>query len=643
MKRNVLIFLGLLLGLGHVYAANNKDLLKKAVTKDALRSLLIQQQEWVPYPDYTDRAAWDQFTGAFKADLIAKGENYLDYAWQVVELSDFLEYERSGNRNIMQEPFGANNSAMSALVLAELAEGKGRFLDQIMNGTWLACEMTTWVLSAHLPAYQTNKRSVPDPNEFTIDLTAGDLGSFYSWVYYFFKDEFDKVSPIIGTRLRRNLQERIMDVYMNRSDFWWQAFNLKPGGLVNNWNPWCNSNVLLTFLLLENDLEKLVDGVYRTLVSADEFINYTHEDGACEEGPSYWGHAAGKMYDYLDILHLATGGKVSIFDAPIIKNMGEYIARSYVGDGWVVNFADASARGGGEPSVIYRYGTSVDSELMQQFAAYLLKRNDGEHHIPGGRDLFRALEAIRMADGLDTTQPALPQFEHTWYPETEFCYMKNEAGFFFAAKGGYNSESHNHNDVGSFSLYYQNIPFFIDIGVGTYTRQTFSSERYDIWTMQSNYHNLPLINGVPQQDGREFRSDDVVFNPDQDLFSLDIAGAYPETAGVKEWVRTFRLKEDALLIEEDFKLSETEAANTLNFLTWSEPKITSEGNVRLERDGKTLELSYSSRHFTPKVEAIDVGDVRLTRVWGDTVYRLSLMARDVKKNGKYQLEIRPVN
>lgn len=31
----------------------------------------------------------------------------------------------------------------------------------------------------------------------------------------------------------------------------------------------------------------------------------------------------------------------------MIKNMGEYISRSYIGNGWVVNFADASARGEG--------------------------------------------------------------------------------------------------------------------------------------------------------------------------------------------------------------------------------------------------------------------------------------------------------
>ena len=56
----------------------------------------------------------------------------------------------------------------------------------------------------------------------------------------------------------------------------------------------------------------------------------------------------------------------------------------------------------------------------------------------------------------------------TWYPETEFCHMKNKSGMFVAAKGGFNNESHNHNDAGTFSLYVNTIPVLIDAGVGTY-------------------------------------------------------------------------------------------------------------------------------------------------------------------------------
>jgi hypothetical protein len=39
----------------------------------------------------------------------------------------------------------------------------------------------------------------------------------------------------------------------------------------------------------------------------------------------------------------------------------------------------------------------------------------------------------------------------------------------------------------------------------TYTRKTFSSQRYEIWTMQSGYHQLPKINGVDQMQGRQYK------------------------------------------------------------------------------------------------------------------------------------------
>ena len=64
---------------------------------------------------------------------------------------------------------------------------------------------------------------------------------------------------------------------------------------------------------------------------------------------------------------LGTSKKVDIFHHPIIRNMGEYIVRSYAGKGWVVNFADASARGEAKPSLLYAYGKGVDSKLMKEF------------------------------------------------------------------------------------------------------------------------------------------------------------------------------------------------------------------------------------------------------------------------------------
>jgi hypothetical protein len=424
---------------------------------------------------------------------------------------------------------------------------------------------------------------------------------------------------------------------MKRSDFWWQAFEATPTTLVNNWNPWCNFNVLTCFLLLEDDPQKLSEGVYRTMVSVDKFINYTKEDGACEEGPSYWGHAAGKLYDYLQLLSTATSGKISLFDKPVIRNMGEYIVNSYVGNGWVVNFADASAKGGGDKGVIFRYGKATGSLKMQQFAAYLYEYEQKRPYFNSGKDLYRTLENLRFHKDLIKTKPAISNTSSTWYPQTEFCYMGNQSGFFLAAKGGYNNESHNHNDVGTFSLYLNNTPMIIDAGVGTYTRQTFSSDRYKIWTMQSDYHNLPKINGYSQSFGGEFRSKNASFDPKKSIFSLDISGAYPTESGIQRWIRSYSLKTNELIIEDDFKLKEAKAPNQLNFLTWSKPEIESPGMVILIKDGITLKIKYDVSQFNPLVETITIKDSKLSHVWGDQVYRLSLDAKKKQLSAKYKL------
>lgn len=623
----ILLFTGIFLSEAHEY----RNILQQKVNAVDLKNVLVLNQKWIKYPKYTDREGWDRLSGDFKNEIIQNGEKALGYEWKVIKATDYLEFARSGSRQTMEDPFGENNTALTSLVLAELAEGKGRFIDQIINGVWYTCEMTSWALSAvvGLPSYQ-------DP---VIDLTTGDLGSFLAWTYYFLKDELNSVNPLVSGRLLENIRRRVLDPYLDRSDFWWQGFNATPATMVNNWNPWCNFNVLSCFLLIENDPVKLAEAVYRTMISVDKYLNYVKEDGACEEGPSYWGLAAGKLYDYLQLLNTATAGQVSVFDMPLIRNMGEYIVNSYIGNGWVVNFADASARGGGDKGLIFRYGEAVHSSEMQQFAAWL-NRQDKKSDYDAGRDMYRTLENLDCHEDLANTQAALPQINSVWYPQTQFCYMHDQSGFFFAAKGGHNNESHNHNDVGSFILYFDQIPVIIDAGVGIYTRQTFSSERYSIWTMQSNYHNLPMINGVVQAPGAQYKAEEASFDVKRSRFSLSLAKAYPEEAAVDKWERSYHLgSKDGLTIQDDFRLRETKKPNQLNFLTWAKPDTSVPGVVILEKEGAILKMTYHADQFIPDVKVIPLTDMRLSNVWGEQIYRLSLNARKMQLQGKYVFTI----
>ena len=612
-----------------------RNLIQNRVTPESVKASLVMDRAWVPYPAYSDRAGWDKMMGPYKADIIKNGEKYLDYEWKVVKAMDYLEYERSGNRRIMEDPLGANNNAIAALFAAELAEGQGRFVPQIINGVFHTCEMTSWSLSAHLASLSYSHRSVPEKGDNTLELTQGGMSQMFSWIYYYLKDEMDKYQPEFSRRLKDEIVYRELDSYLERTDLWWMGIDNKDG-MLNNWDPWCSSNALISFMLMEDDPDRLTKAVMKSIHSVDEYLNRNTADGGIEEGPSYWGHAPGKLYDYLNALYMITGGKVSIFDEKQVKDMGEYIVRSYVGDGWVVNFADASARGGADAlDLIYRYGKAVDSDLMKGYAEDRVK--DHPFRPSPSIDMSRYFESLRYADEFLSATDAYEASPYTWYPQTQFHYMNNSEGVFVATRGGNNGESHNHNDIGSFILYYDNLPVMIDVGVGTYTRQTFSSERYSIWTMQSGFHSVPAINGVDQKDGGKYRAADCKSTPTS--FSADIAGAYPEDAKVQKWVRSYKLEGKAVKVTDVFSLKEAVKPNVVHFMTWGSVDASVPGIITVDVKDRKMELKYDSRTFDATVETIAITDRNISRVWGSEIYRIVLTAKKTPKSGTYSYTI----
>lgn len=633
MKKILLIFAAVACCF-NAQAYTNRNLITSKATREEIKEMLVTDQQWVTLPAYSDRAGWDALLGDMKDFYIKRGERALRHNWPRVKATDYLEYERSGNRRVMEDPIGANNNAVADLLLAELAEGKGRFIDQLINGVYAAAEMTSWALSAH-NVVQPSHRSIQAYDFPVLDLVSCDMGNLYSWVYYFMHQEFDKIDPEISRRLRHEIKTRVLDPYLTVDTWWWDGSRkYNEGRMLNNWTPWCLSNILLTSMLMEEDPERYAETAYLTMEGVDKFLNYIKGDGACEEGPSYWEHAAGKTLDYIDMLKMATGGKIDMSDSQLIRDMGEYIARSYVGDGWVVNFADASARGGADPYLAYRYGKAMDSDILRSFASLM---NNGKKP-ENGRDMFRTLQSLSIAGELNSESKEIPRQAVTWYPETEFCYLTTPEGIFFASKGGYNDESHNHNDVGSFSLWADNFPIIIDAGVGTYTRQTFSSERYNIWSMQSGWHNLPVINGVEQRNGRRFKASDA--KASKGHFEVNIANAYPPEAKVREWKRNYDLKKRELKITDNFTLEEAIAPNVINFLTWGDIDISIPGKIIISVKGHEAQLSYDPAEFVATVTEQPLPDSRLSNVWGSKISRISLTAKKTTTKGSYKYSVK---
>jgi hypothetical protein len=626
-----------------VIAQEKRDLLTNNCNKTSLKEHLLPGLEWAGLPAYTNRQKWDNLSPVYKAALIKSGENALSYKWQLIPATEYLAYVRTGNRTGMQQIYTANTSNLKRLVLAELAEGKGRFTDQIINGVWAMCEMTTWSLSAHLSA-QKKGLGIPDITDPIIDLEVGNTAALLAWIHYFFHDTFDKVNSLVAARIRYEIDRQVLTPYYQRDDFWWMAF--KKDDFVNNWNVWINYNVLNCILLMETDPEKRAAGVYKTMQSVDKFINYYKADGGCEEGPAYWESAGGMLYEYLALLSEATNGKVNQFDNELVKNIGRYIYRAYINDRYYINFADAAAKLNQPPGLIYCFGKAIGDEAMKGFGSFLAHKQRWDTHVP--QETLQATVAnLWLAKAILDYPQAEPLLGDFWLPGTQILAARDKAGttqgFYFAAKGGHNNESHNHNDVGSFMLYYNGKPVLIDIGSEVYTRQTFGPERYTIWTMRSVYHNLPLINGVEQHAGQQFAARQPVFKatPGTVSFTLDIAKAYPDTAGVNKWNRSYLLKRGtAFTITDDYHLTRNNGNTAIHFMSSIKPTIVKPGVLRLGDDEMALDMLYAG-NIPPVIEDIPVKDERLLQSWPPHVYRIIFKLPAGSLTGKNNFKIIP--
>ena len=108
-------------------------------------------------------------------------------------------------------------------------------------------------------------------------------------------------------------------------------------------------------------------------------------------------------------------------------------------------------------------------------------------------------------------------------------------------------------------VFYDGLPVLIDVGSGTYTRRTFSGERYSIWFNRSDYHNLPTVNGQTQTAGRAYQATKVAYetNRKSSSMTLDISESYPESAGLVSWQRDLALNRGKrVTIKDTYKLSE---------------------------------------------------------------------------------------
>lgn len=638
-----------------------------AYSVQGLRQILLPPDQWHPYPRYDDPGGFGAVPDYAKQAIVREAETYRGTRWAPLPASRFLEFSLSGNRANYEMLSFARRRQLAVLVLAEAFERKGRFLDDIINGIWAISEETFWGVPAHL-FLQKRGPGLADVQDPAVDLFAAETAQELAWTYYLLKPALDKVSPLVAERIVYEEKRRILEPYLRHDDWGYQGFiwakDPAHRGRVNNWNPWINANVLVTAALTARDPALRARVIHKTMESLDNFMIPYPLDGGSDEGPEYWEKAAGSVLDYLETLKGVTAGRIDVVSRPILRKMGEYIYKTHINGSYYFNYGDCDARLYPDPALLYRFGRDTRDTLLMHFGAAQAVRQDLKSQPltqPFGI-LNRGLAQLMLLAALSKAAPVPPLERDVWFDKLQIMAARSRGGssegFYLGVKGGTNGESHNHNDVGSFIVYVDGKPALVDAGAQTYTRETFSKARYELWNNQSSYHNLPDINGYPEQAGSAYRATgvDYTMNDRSATLTMNIAQAYPKQAGVASWVRTVSLQRDAgITLKEDYRLAESLAPVVEHFLTPLACDISQKGVVLFKAaEGQgVMRLHYDTRRFTAAVDTIGINDGRprttaaiqnsrtgrMYAMWGEHLYRLRLSARDQALRGRFVFTI----
>jgi hypothetical protein len=617
-----------------------------------LSESLLPPGAWHPYSKAGGQG-WTSIPQNVRDAILSNADEVNSSPWPAMLATDELEFKRNGNRSRFEAISFGRRNRLGDLVLAECIANHGKYLDQIANGIWLICEESFWGVPAHLGAQKAGV-GLADEAEPILELFGAETAATLAWVVYLLEPQLNTVSPRLVERIHMETKRRILAPYFTRSDFGWMGLS-PSSGHINNWNPWINSNILTANLLLEKDPQRRQAVIQKICTSVDRFLSDYSPDAACEEGPGYWGRSAASFFDCAATLVSAYNGKGdTILKHPFTRAMGHYICNVHIASNYYVNYGDAHPHDVPSPDLTYRFGRATRDDMLAQFGAFDAKRygtaqsgatlNAAIISDRGGvASLSRILARVMAASEIATApaHEALPR--DAWYPHLGLMTARQHTGsadgFYLAAQAASNGRSHSHNDSGSFIVFHNGEPIFIDVGPEAYTATTFSKDRYTLWTMQSAFHNLPTIGGIMQHDGTQYRASDLHYESSDTQATLraDLATAYPAEAGVHRWTRTITLDRTNSIVKlsEDFTLTKP-ADVSLSLMTAAEPTL----RPAAVTIGRTL-LVFDPHQLKPTVEKIVLIDDNLKHSWGPAVYRLQLHSVAPTIGSTWNLELYP--
>lgn len=597
--------------------------------------LLNAAHERLRPPPVTDRPFWEGRDPATVQAVELRARSSSGTPWPQTTATAYARYWRDGNRTAYEDAAGRLRARTAdAVVMALVSGGEPGWVDEAGDGLALLCEQSTWCWAAHEQFTASRGEVVPDPGDPCLDLGAGETVALLAWADAAIGSLLDGRLPGLRRRLRQEARHRVIDPFLSRRDWHWLGLD----GRLHNWNPWIHQNVLAAALLLVDDAATRGAAVRHCLEGLDRYRRSLPSDGGCDEGAGYWWNGPARLAECALLLHRASGGALDLISSPPMDELARFPMRMDLGRGWRVSFADCRARPDTRPpwQLVHRWGRLAGLDDVAAHAA--VQRDRSSADVSSSEGLARLLgslldDAWRDASpdaGPDAWPDATPLRASVWLPQTEVFVARERAadvdGLVVAAKGGHNDENHNHDDVGSYLVALDSVPVLVDLGQQTYTSISFSARRYEQLSVRADWHNVPVIGETTQAHGSGYasRGATATSGPDRDSFTLDLAGAYPEEAGCRQWRRQVGLDRAAraVLVRDDYVL-EPAAMVHLPHVLAGEVVAHGEGACTVRSlGGGLVDLRWEPRLGAGRLERHAVDDELLRQQWGPVLHRL---------------------
>jgi len=481
---------------------------------------------------------------------------------------DFKQFFVTGSRTEYERVYFARRDRLHTLALLVIF-GHDGFIDDLQDVMFAVCEEFTWELPAHhrslggRPPLQDCERADGCAYDRTTGydrsygLFGAETGMALAEICYLLEGKLD---GLIVHRARTLVRERVIEPYMD-------AYNSRHNDwiiLENNWSAVCSGSVGMAAIYLMKSSGSLARVLYTVLGSMDCFLDGCGDDGSLTEGLSYWNYGFGYYVFFARLLYERTNGKIDLLSGAKQRALSRFPQNALMADDLQANFSDCQEHPG--------FDFGLCSLLSRMSPGYMVSSNtmpspDSNMRWAGTlRDIVWAND--RLFDPVGGADCFLPDAQ--WI----ISRTRLPSGYLsFAAKGGHNDESHNHNDIGCFILHCAGDTFICDLGGGRYSADYFSEKRYGNIHASSLGHSVPILGGEGQSPGRAHEAAGVDGRCDDGAvyLSMDISGAYECDAGV---VRSFSFDKAGKTLEIDDRFTTDGAcAVTERFVTKIKPAL----------------------------------------------------------------------